>query len=75
MQQKSTVNVTLRGVRTECIVVFPDGVGILPWRLCGTNSIGEATAKKMEEVRLVIWVSKAFTVRRRVSGKPKKHRN
>ena len=40
---------------TECIVVFPDGIGVLPWMLCGTNSIGEATAKKMEEFRLVIW--------------------
>lgn len=46
---------TLWEMCTECIVVFPDGVGILPWMLCGTNSIGEATAKKMEEFRLVIW--------------------
>lgn len=27
----------------------------MPWMLCGTNSISEATAKKMEEFRLVIW--------------------
>lgn len=40
---------------TECIVVFPDGVGVLPWMLCGTNSIGEATAEKMKEFRIVIW--------------------
>ncbi len=40
---------------TECIVVFPDGVGVLPCMLCGTNEIGEATAKKMEEFRLVVW--------------------
>lgn len=40
---------------TECIVVFPEGVGILPWMLCGTSEIGVATAKKMEEFRLVIW--------------------
>ncbi len=46
---------TLWEMCTECIAVFPDGVGILPWLLCGTNSIGVATAKKMEEVRLVIW--------------------
>ena len=32
-----------------------DGVGVLPWMLCGTNSIGEATAEKMKEFRLVIW--------------------
>ena len=40
---------------SECIVVFPDGIGTLPWMLCGTNDIGVATAKKMEEYRLVIW--------------------
>ncbi len=42
-------------IMTECIVVFPDGVGVLPWMLCGTDEIGIATAKKMEEFRLVIW--------------------
>lgn len=46
---------TLWQTCTECMVVFPDGVGVLPWMLCGTNEIGEATAKKMEEFRLVIW--------------------
>jgi len=46
---------TLWEMCTECIVVFPDGVGILPWMLCGTEEIGVATAKKMEEFRLVIW--------------------
>ena len=46
---------TLWEMCTECIVVFPDGVGVLPWMLCGTNAIGVATAKKMEEFRLVIW--------------------
>lgn len=40
---------------TECIVVFPDGVGVLPWMLCGTNEIGMATAEKMQEFRLVVW--------------------
>ena len=46
---------TLWEMCTECIVVFPDGVGVLPWMLCGTNEIGEATAIKMEEFRLVVW--------------------
>ena len=40
---------------TECIVVFPDGIGVLPWMVCGTNEIGIATAEKMKEYRLVIW--------------------
>lgn len=46
---------TLWEMCTECIVVFPDGVGILPWMLCGTTEIGEATANKMKEFRLVVW--------------------
>jgi len=46
---------TLWQMCTECIVVFPDGVGVLPWMLCGNNDIGEATAKKMREFRLVVW--------------------
>ncbi len=40
---------------TECIVVFPEGVGVLPWMLCGTTDIGKATAAKMKEFRLVVW--------------------
>lgn len=46
---------TLWEMCTECIVVFPDGVGVLPWMVCGNNAIGEATAEKMKEFRLVIW--------------------
>ena len=46
---------TLWQMCTECIVVFPDAVGILPWMLCGTNEIGQATAKKLEEFRLCVW--------------------
>lgn len=46
---------TLWQMSTECVVVFPDGVNVLPWMLCGTNEIGLATAKKMESARLVIW--------------------
>lgn len=46
---------TLWEMCTECIAVFPDGVGVLPWMLCGTNEIGEATAAKMKAFRLVIW--------------------
>ena len=40
---------------TESIVVFPEGVGVLPWMVCGTNEIGEATAAKMKEYRIVLW--------------------
>lgn len=46
---------TLWQMCTECIVVFPDGVNVLPWMLCGTNEIGIATAEKMNTARLVVW--------------------
>ncbi|WP_251551476.1 rhamnulose-1-phosphate aldolase [Neobacillus muris] len=46
---------TLWEMCTECLVVFPEGVGIIPWIVPGTNEIGEATAEKMEHVRLVLW--------------------
>ena len=46
---------TLWQMCTECVVVFPDGVNVLPWMLGGTNSIGEATAEKMATARLVVW--------------------
>ena len=40
---------------TAKVTFFQDGVGVLPWMLCGTNEIGEATAKKMQEFRIVVW--------------------
>lgn len=46
---------TLWQMCTECVMVFPDGVNVLPWMLCGTNEIGVATAQKMETARLVVW--------------------
>ncbi len=46
---------TLWGQMTESIVVFPDGIGVLPWMVCGNNEIGRATAEKMKQYRLVIW--------------------
>lgn len=40
---------------TECLVIFPDGIGIVPWMVPGTLAIGEATAAKMRDSRLVLW--------------------
>jgi rhamnulose-1-phosphate aldolase len=46
---------TLWKMCTECLVVFPDGIGVLPWMLCGNDEIGRATAQKMKDHRLVVW--------------------
>jgi rhamnulose-1-phosphate aldolase len=48
---------TLWTMSTECVVVFPEGVGVLPWMLCGTDEIGVATAEKMHDFRIVLWTN------------------
>lgn len=40
---------------TECLVVFPEGVGVLPWMVPGTNTIGAATAESMRKHPLTLW--------------------
>ena len=35
-------------------MVFPDGVGILPWMVPGTDEIGQATAQEMQKHSLVL---------------------
>jgi len=42
-------------LNTECIQVFPEGVGVMPWMVGGTSQAAEATAAKMRETRLVVW--------------------
>ncbi|CYX35727.1 rhamnulose-1-phosphate aldolase [Streptococcus suis] len=42
-------------VLTESIVVFPDGVGILPWELPGTLAIAQHSVEKLEHCRIVVW--------------------
>ena len=48
---------TLWQMCTECVFVFPDGVNVLPWMVCGTNAIGEATAEKMKTARICVWAN------------------
>ena len=42
-------------MQTESIVVFPEGVGYLPWMVCGGKEIGEATVEKARQYRVVMW--------------------
>ena len=46
---------TLWKMQTESMVVFPEGVAVLPWIICGGEEIGNATASLMPEYRTVIW--------------------
>ena len=47
-------NKRISGTITE-LVVFPDGVGILPWMVPGTDDIGQATAHEMPQHSRVLW--------------------
>ena len=40
---------------TECPVVFPKGIGIIPWMLCGGRAIGVETSKIMEKQDVAVW--------------------
>ena len=48
---------TLWQMQTESIVVFPEGVAVLPWMVCGTNDIGVATAEQLRRQRLCVWTA------------------
>ncbi|MDR2686744.1 MAG: rhamnulose-1-phosphate aldolase [Oscillospiraceae bacterium] len=40
---------------TECVIIFPEGVGVVPWMVCGGTEIARATAGEMERFAAVIW--------------------
>lgn len=40
---------------TECPVVFPEGVGVVPWMVPGGREIALETSRLMEKYNLVIW--------------------
>jgi rhamnulose-1-phosphate aldolase len=45
----------LWGMATECPVVFPEGVGVVPWMVPGGSEIAKATGKLMEQHNVVVW--------------------
>ncbi|MGT2933064.1 rhamnulose-1-phosphate aldolase [Streptococcus catagoni] len=50
-----SLTLDLWSVLTESIVVFPDGIAVLPWEVPGTRQIGLDTARELREHRLVVW--------------------
>ncbi|MBM6756844.1 rhamnulose-1-phosphate aldolase [Collinsella tanakaei] len=40
---------------TECVVVFPEGVGVVPWMVPGGPAIADATSEKMKSYRTAVW--------------------
>ncbi len=50
-----TITRKLWQAMTECVVVFPSGVGVVPWMVPGGADIARATSKLMEAHSAVIW--------------------
>lgn len=46
---------TLWGMISECVVVFPDGVGVLPWMVPGSREIAVETGKLMSKYDVAVW--------------------
>lgn len=40
---------------TECPVVFPDGIGVVPWMVPGGRDIAAATSRLMEDYDVAVW--------------------
>ena len=45
----------LWGIMTECPIVFPRGIGIVPWLVPGSVELGEATAELMDKYDAAVW--------------------
>lgn len=40
---------------TECVVVFPTGVGVVPWMVPGGPAIAEASSELMKTYDTIVW--------------------
>ena len=47
---------------TECIMVFPQGVGAVPWTVPGSAELARATAQAMERFDAVVWACHGMIV-------------
>ncbi|MDD4125089.1 MAG: rhamnulose-1-phosphate aldolase [Eubacteriales bacterium] len=51
---ESFSNVLWRSI-SECALVFPEGVGVLPWMVPGSRDIAEASLGMFEKYNILIW--------------------
>lgn len=46
----------------ECAMIFPAGIGVLPWMVPGTEEIAKLTYDKMKEYDVVLWAQHGLFV-------------
>lgn len=49
------LSLNLWKLNTENIIIFPDGIGIIPWEIPGNSIIGNNTASKFKDFKVVLW--------------------
>ena len=47
---------------TECVIIFPQGVGLVPWMVPGGAAIAQATAELMDKYDAVVWTQHGMFV-------------
>lgn len=47
---------------TECVIVFPQGVGVVPWMVPGSAAIAQASAQLMAQYDAVVWTQHGMFV-------------
>jgi len=47
---------------TECPVVFPEGIGVVPWMVPGGRAIAVATSEKMKTYQAAVWAQHGLFV-------------
>ena len=57
-----TITRALWKAMTECIVVFPKGVGVVPWMVPGGSEIAQATCELMKTYDAAIWAQHGLFV-------------
>jgi rhamnulose-1-phosphate aldolase len=48
---------------TECIIVFPQGVGVVPWKVPGSGELAQATTGLMKTYTVCVWSQHGLMVR------------
>lgn len=52
-----TFTKTLWSMMPECAMTFPEGIGVLPWKIPGGIEISEQTRQLMEQYHAVLWAN------------------
>jgi len=50
-----TLSRLLWEMHTECAVIFPEGIGVVPWLMPGTTELAETSARLFETFRIIVW--------------------